>query len=251
MKKIALACALLASGSILYAQSKKELQNEVSQLKAETQTLKREIEELKKPMNLQLTDKHKKASYGLGVLVASNLKPQTGDSILIDVMIEGIKSVFKNEPLLMQPQECSSIVQQYMQETAAVISTKMRGEGQRFLMENKTKEGVMTTPSGLQYKVITKGTGKAPAATDKATVHYTGKLLDGTIFDSSVERGSPATFGVTQVIAGWTEALQLMHEGDKWILFIPENIGYGERGNGRQIPPYSTLIFELELIKVN
>ena len=101
MKKIALACALLASGSILYAQSKKELQNEVSQLKAETQTLKREIEELKKPMNLQLTDKHKKASYGLGVLVASNLKPQTGDSILIDVMIEGIKSVFKNEPLLM------------------------------------------------------------------------------------------------------------------------------------------------------
>jgi FKBP-type peptidyl-prolyl cis-trans isomerase FklB len=90
-----------------------------------------------------------------------------------------------------------------------------------------------------------------PTTNDKVTVHYTGKLLDGTVFDSSVQRGSPATFGVTQVIAGWVEALQLMHEGDKWILFIPEEIGYGDRGNGPQIPPYSTLVFELELIKVN
>ena len=127
----------------------------------------------------------------------------------------------------------------------------MRGEGQRFLAENKTKEGVKTTASGLQYKVITAGNGKAPIVTDKVTVHYTGKLTDGTIFDSSVARGTPYTTGLTQVIGGWTEALQLMHEGDKWIIFIPENLGYGSRGSGAQIPPYSVLIFELELIKVN
>ena len=151
----------------------------------------------------------------------------------------------------MQQQECSNIVQQYMQAVATERSVKMRGEGQRFLDENKTKEGVKVTASGLQYKVITSGKGKMPITSDQVTVHYTGNLLDGTVFDSSVQRGSPAIFGVTQVIAGWIEALQLMHEGDKWILFIPDNLAYGERGKGAQIPPYTTLIFELELIKVN
>ena len=210
--------------------------------------------ELKKPtpvLPIVLTDKHKKASYGLGVLVGSNLKMQGGDSLALDELIAGIKNVFKNEPLLMQQQECSSIVQQYMQEASAVKATKARGEGQRFLTENKKKEGILTTASGLQYQVVTKGKGKAPMTSDQVTVHYTGKLLDGTVFDSSVQRGSPATFGVTRVISGWTEALQLMHEGDKWILFIPDNIAYGEQGRPPQIPPFSVLVFELELIKVN
>ncbi len=250
MKKI-IFCVALFAGSSLFAQSKKDLQNEITRLKTETQTLIKDIEELKKPVEVQLTDKHKKASYGLGVLVASNLKSQGGDSLVLDVMIEGIKDVFNDKPLLMQQQECSNIVQQYMQTVAEVRSTEMRGEGQRFLAENKTKAGVTTTASGLQYKVITTGKGKMPITSDKVTVHYTGNLLDGTVFDSSVQRGSPATFGVTQVIGGWTEALQLMHEGDKWLLFIPDNLAYGERGSGGQIAPYSTLIFEVELIKVN
>ena len=250
MKKYIFCVALLAS-STLFAQSKKELQNEVERLKTETQTFKKEIEGLKKPVEVQLTDKHKKASYGLGVLVASNVKMQSGDSLSLDALIEGIKDVFKNEPLLMQQQECSSIVQQYMLEVAELRSSKASAEGQHFLAENKTKEGVKTTASGLQYKVITAGTGNSPLATDKATVHYTGTLIDGTVFDSSVQRGTPATFKLNEVIAGWTEALQLMREGDKWILFIPDNIGYGARGRGAQIPPYSTLVFELELIKVN
>ncbi len=249
MKKIIFCISLFAS-TTLFAQSKKELQNEVTQLKNETLTLRKQVEELKKQPEIQLTDKHKKASYGLGVLVASNVKMQGGDSLVLDAMLEGIKDVFKNEPLLMEQQECSGIVQQYMQEAAEAKSTKMRQEGQLFLAENKTKEGVKTTASGLQYKVITAGKGKTPIATDKVTVHYTGKLIDGTVFDSSVERGSPYTTGVTNVIGGWIEALQLMHEGDKWILFIPENLGYGSRGSGA-IPPYSALIFEVELIKVN
>ena len=128
---------------------------------------------------------------------------------------------------------------------------KAREEGERFLLENKAKAGVTTTASGLQYQVLTVGKGKTPTTNDQVTVHYTGKLLDGTEFDSSVRRGSPATFGVTQVIAGWTEALQLMHEGDKWVLFIPENLAYGDQGAGSQIPPYATLVFEIELIKIN
>jgi FKBP-type peptidyl-prolyl cis-trans isomerase len=250
MKKFLFVVCFIGCYSMVVGQSKKELLAQVTQLKTETQNLKKEIEDLKNPL-VQLTDKHKKASYGLGVLVASNVKAQVGDSLALDVMIVAIKDVFNNKTLLMPQQECSSLVQQYMQESAMLKSGKAREEGQRFLAENKSKAGIVTTTSGLQYQVVSSGKGKIPTTSDQVTVHYTGKLLDGTVFDSSVQRGSPATFGVTQVIAGWTEALQLMHEGDKWILFIPQNLAYGDRGAGGQIPPYATLIFEIELIKVN
>jgi FKBP-type peptidyl-prolyl cis-trans isomerase FklB len=250
MKNLALTSILIVVNSIAFAQSKKELQSQVNQLKVESQNLKKEMEGLKNPV-LQLTDKHTKASYGLGVLVASNIKAQGGDSLSLDVIVAAIKDVFNNKTLLIQQQECSSIVQQYMQEASKLKSMKAREESQRFLLENKTKPGVTTTASGLQYQVLTVGKGKKPTTNDQVTVHYTGKLLDGTEFDSSVRRGSPATFGVTQVIAGWTEALQLMREGDKWVLFIPENLAYGDRGAGSQIPPYATLVFEIELIKIN
>jgi FKBP-type peptidyl-prolyl cis-trans isomerase FklB len=250
MKNFALTTILIFVNSFTFAQSKKELQSQVLQLTEESKNLKKEVENLKKPV-LQVTDKHTKASYGLGVLIASNIKAQGGDSLSLDVIVAAIKDVFNNKPLLMQQQECSSIVQQYMQEASMLKSMKAREEGERFLLENKTKAGVNTTATGLQYQVLTVGKGKTPTPNDQVTVHYTGKLLDGTEFDSSVRRGSPATFGVTQVIAGWTEALQLMHEGDKWVLFIPENLAYGDRGAGSQIPPYATLVFEIELIKIN
>ena len=125
-----------------------------------------------------------------------------------------------------------------------------KAAGEKFLAENKTKEGVVTTPSGLQYKIITKGTGAIPADSSKVKVNYKGTLIDGTLFDSSIKRGQPATFGVSQVIPGWVEALQLMPEGAKWKLYIPSELAYGAQGAGEMIPPHSTLIFEVELLKV-
>ena len=123
-------------------------------------------------------------------------------------------------------------------------------EGEAFLDENKKKEGVTTLPSGLQYKVLKSGAGKTPKATDKVTTHYRGTLIDGTVFDSSYDRGEPTTFPVGGVIRGWTEALQLMKEGDKWQLYVPAQLGYGERGAGGKIGPNTTLLFEIELLKV-
>ena len=245
MRILALCVALLFT-SVVQAQSKKELQAEVDRLKAQVFELKKV-----KEVNIDTSNIHQQASYGLGVLIASNLKPQAGDSIILDLIVAGLKDVFQNKPLKMDQQQCSGIVQQYMQQNMEKKSSRSKAESQAFLDKNKTQEGVQVTASGLQYKVITTGSGKAPLASDNVTVHYIGKLTDGTVFDNSVERGEPATFGVGQVIPGWTEALQLMHEGDKWLLFIPHDLAYGEQGAGGVIPPYATLIFEVELIKVN
>jgi len=229
----------------LIGQSKKELSAEVAKLKAE-------IVELNKPKVPNLDNENKRASYGLGVLVASNVRSQGGDSLDLESLYFGIQDVFTKKNLQIDQEECSMIVQTYMQAAMEKKVVAMKAEEKAFLSANKLKPGVKETASGLQYQIITSGTGKTPTADDEVTVHYEGKLIGATEpFDSSIKRGEPATFGVGQVIAGWTEALQLMKEGDKWMLFIPSDLGYGERGAGGQIPPYATLIFEVELIKVN
>jgi len=244
-------CLALTISVAAVAQSKKELQTQVNTQQAEITSLKSQIEKMKEPKEADISNDAKKASYGLGVLMSSTLKRQGGDSLVLESLIAGITDVFKGNTLKIPEQECSSFVQSYMQQAMEKKTVAMKEGGVKFLNENKTKEGVKTTASGLQYKVVTSGKGKMPNAESSVTVHYTGKLIDGTVFDSSVERGSPATFGVSQVIAGWTEAMQLMHEGDKWMLYIPSELGYGERGAGGQIPPHSALIFEVELIKVD
>jgi len=250
MRLIVFSLAMLIS-SLGWAQSKKELAASNAALTAQLTALKAEVESLKKPKEADLNNKHEKASYALGVLVGTNLKSQGGDSLNVDALNIGISDVFQNRAPKIDQQACMPIVQQYMQEAAEKKNAQFVEASKVYLDENRKKPGVKETASGLQYQVITAGKGKMPSASDKVTVHYTGKLTDGTVFDSSVERNEPATFGVSEVIPGWTEALQLMHEGDKWLLTIPYSLAYGERGAGQEIPPYSTLIFEVELIKVN
>ena len=146
--------------------------------------------------------------------------------------------------------EAREIVNKYFEELEAKMGAVAIEQGQAFLEENKKGPGVVVLPSGLQYEIIKEGTGKKPKATDQVRCHYEGTLIDGTLFDSSIQRGEPAVFGVNQVIPGWVEALQLMPEGSKWKLYIPSELGYGARGAGEMIPPHSTLIFEVELLEV-
>lgn len=249
--RLSVFCIALLLNTALFAQSKKELLTQVNTLKAEIGGLKAEIAELKKPKEVDLSNDHKKASYGLGVLMATKVKQQGGDSLDAEAMGAAMKDVFQSKMLKMNEQECMAVVQPYMQKAMERKSNESKLAGKAFLEANKTKEGIVVTASGLQYKTLASGKGKTPAATDNVTVHYTGKLIDGTVFDSSVTAGKPATFGVSGVIPGWTEVLQLMHEGDKWLVFIPAELAYGDQGAGGQIPPFATLIFEIELIKVN
>jgi FKBP-type peptidyl-prolyl cis-trans isomerase len=242
--RLSIVVIVLLTSVSSYSQSKKELAAEVNSLKAQ-------IAELKKPKVADTSDIHKKASYGLGVVIASNLKMQGGDSLDIETVNIALSDTYLGKPLLMDRDKSAAVVQGYMQKAMEQRALKLEAESKAFLDANKTKEGVKVTASGLQYKVLTAGNGKVPTATDKVTVNYVGKLVDGTEFDSSYSGAEPATFVVNQVIPGWTEALQLMREGDKWQLFIPSNLAYGEQGAGGQIPPNATLIFEVELLKVN
>jgi FKBP-type peptidyl-prolyl cis-trans isomerase FklB len=206
----------------VFGQSKTELESKIKSLQAE-------LEQLKKSKDVELNDAVKRASYGMGVLIATNIKNQGADSINTEAFTAGILDIFGNRTLKIDQQQCNAEVQQYMTGISERKAKRLRSVGEKFLEANKLKPNIKVTNSGLQYEVVTRGTGKQPtSAADKVTVHYTGKLIDGTIFDSSVQRGQPATFGLNQVITGWTEGLQLMKEGDKFLFYIPYNLGYGE-----------------------
>jgi len=204
----------------------------------------------------ELTDRKDKESYSLGYQFGRNLKFQ-GVDIDIDVYTSGIRDALNGKEPRMTPEEIRATIsglQQRVnvarQEALKAQAEKNLSEGKDFLAQNGKNEGVNTLSSGLQYKVLTEGSGKTPQKTDSVTVHYRGTLIDGTEFDSSISRDRPQTFRVDGVIAGWTEALQLMKAGAKWQLFIPPELAYGERGMPPRIPPNSTLIFEVELIAV-
>lgn len=189
-------------------------------------------------------------SYSLGVSIANNLKQGNLDDVNIDVMAQGMKDFFANKPA-MTVQACEGAIQTYMSGKEKAKGSENEAKGQAFLAANQKKEGVTTTASGLQYKVIKMGTGAKPTLNDKITAHYHGTLIDGTVFDSSVDRGQPASFPVSGVIPGWTEALQLMPVGSKWTLYLPSNLAYGEKGPGGKIGPNSALVFDVELISID
>jgi FKBP-type peptidyl-prolyl cis-trans isomerase FklB len=201
------------------------------------------------------TDKEK-ISYSIGMNLGGSLKR---DSIEVDpdMLAKGLKDSYGGGKTLLTEDQARQAIEGFQKtlmakqaETMQKLSEKNKADGEKFLAENAKKEGVKTLPSGLQYKEIAPGTGKSPKTTDTVTTHYKGTLIDGTEFDSSYKRGEPVSFPVSGVIAGWTEALQLMKEGAKWQLFVPSNLAYGERGAGREIGPNATLIFEVELISV-
>ena len=204
----------------------------------------------------QLKDKKDKVSYAIGLDVGNAMKKQSID-INTDIFMMGLKDALAGGKKLMSDEEIRETMTAFSHEMAEKqkenmkkLAEKNKQEGDAFLAENKKKEGVKTLESGLQYKIITEGAGKTPKAGDTVTVNYRGTLIDGTEFDSSYKRGQPATFPVSGVIKGWTEALQLMKEGAKWQLFIPANLAYGDKGAGGTIGPNAVLIFEVELISV-
>lgn len=182
--------------------------------------------------------------------IGQNLASMGVDTLEFADFLNGLKSVLSGEKTELTHAEAQKIVNEYFNELSEKAYAKTKESGEAFLEANKKREGVVTLPSGLQYEVINTGLGKKPLATDKVQCHYEGTLIDGTVFDSSIKRGQPAVFGVSQVIAGWVEALQLMSEGSKWRLYIPQELAYGAHGAGESIPPYSALIFDVELIKV-
>ena len=198
-----------------------------------------------------------KLSYALGLGIGRQLSQMGAADLNIDDFAQAVKDMIDGKEPQVATAEAQQIVEDFCRKQEerqrAEAAEKYKGaksEGEKYLSENAKKEGVVTLPSGLQYQVLKEGNGKSPKATDKVVCHYEGMLIDGTMFDSSVLRGEPATFPLNGVIAGWTEGLQLMKEGAKYRFFIPYQLGYGERGAGASIPPFATLVFDVELIEV-
>jgi FKBP-type peptidyl-prolyl cis-trans isomerase FklB len=226
MKKIVLVLTFITSVNYIFAQN--DTTNRQSELTNETDSL----------------------SYAAGVGVAMSLMSAGIDSLNLELVLEALKDMYENGRPKMDPNAANLLITKFVSKKQQEKATEAASEGIKFLEENKKKEGVVTTESGLQYKVIKEGTGPKPVDGQKVKTHYEGRLIDGTKFDSSYDRGEPTSFGINQVIKGWTEALKLMSVGSKYELYIPYQLAYGERGTGGSIPPYATLIFTVELLDI-
>ena len=191
-----------------------------------------------------------KVSYALGLSLGQNMASSGVKTIEFDDLVAGMKAIMNKEKPAISFDEAQEVLNTFFSELEAQVAGKAKEEGEAFLAANAKREGVIVTTSGLQYEVLTAAEGKKPKATDKVKVHYEGTLIDGTVFDSSYRRGEAISFGLNQVIKGWTEGVQLMSVGAKYKFFIPYNLAYGERGAGAQIPPYAALIFTVELLGI-
>lgn len=242
--------AAVLTSTLSLAQKKKELLEQVAQLKAKMTEIQQQLDEAQAEKKVNLDDELQKFSYSFGLTIGNNLKTIGYDSLAYQAVAVALQDVMKGNEKMDQ-QAAQQYVQTAFQKLEEEEGKRQSAEGVAFLAENAKKEGVQVTESGLQYTVITEGSGPVPVATDKVKVHYSGMLIDGTVFDSSVERGEPIVFGVTGVIKGWQEALQLMPVGSKWKVYIPQELGYGARGaGGGAIPPYAALIFDVELLAI-
>lgn len=191
-----------------------------------------------------------KISYALGLGIGQQIKNMHIEGFSIEDFSQSIRDIIEGNPTAMSSREAQQMLNEYFEKQAKEQAQQAIAEGKVFLEENARRPEVTQTKSGLQYEVLSEGSGRSPKATDTVRCHYEGRLLDGSVFDSSYQRGEPADFVLNQVIAGWTEGVQLMKEGAKYRFFIPYLLAYGERGAGSSIPPYSTLVFDVELIKV-
>ena len=191
-----------------------------------------------------------KISYALGLGIGQQIKNMHIEGFSIEDFSQSIRDIIEGNPTAMSSREAQQMLNEYFEKQAKEQAQQAIAEGKVFLEENARRPEVTQTKSGLQYEVLSEGSGRSPKATDTVRCHYEGRLLDGSVFDSSYQRGEPADFGLNQVIAGWTEGVQLMKEGAKYRFLIPYLLAYGERGAGSSIPPYSTLVFDVELIKV-
>jgi len=237
---------ILLSFQFVQAQSKKELKAELEVLKNRNATLEDSLKKEVTDFNIAMHQ----ISYALAMNIATNIKQQGFlDSLHVPSFQQAFYDVRYGQEK-MEPMEAGALIKTFINEVSEKRAAALKAEGRNFLAKNKEKEGIITTETGLQYENITSGEGATPGSNDRVKVHYEGKLIDGTIFDSSYKRGEPAVLSVNGVIAGWTEALQLMKTGDKWKLYIPYNLAYGERGAGNDIPPFTTLLFDIELISI-
>ena len=232
MKKRILIVACLAIGTLNYSYAQKK------KTKSKTMT------------EQKFASTIDSVSYSIGVTIAKNLKSQGIDTLNTVLLSQAFTDVFHDAKLLVTPEQADQLLQQYFTSLQKNKGEKNLKEGEKFLEENKKKSGIVSLPSGLQYQVLKEGTGPKPKETDKVTTHYHGTLINGTVFDSSVDRGQPATFPVNGVIKGWVEALQLMPVGSKWKLFVPPSLAYGEAGAPPTIGPNSVLIFDVELLSI-
>jgi len=191
-----------------------------------------------------------KVSYALGLSLGNNLLGSGVNALDYAQLAQGIQDVMEQNKPKMTYEEAQTVINDFFQTLQAKAGGQAQSEGIAFLEENSKRAGIVTLASGLQYEILSEGTGATPKASDTVNVHYHGTLIDGKVFDSSVNRGEPATFGVTQVISGWVEALQLMPVGSKWKLYIPSELAYGAQGAGQAIAPHTALIFEVELLSI-
>ncbi len=210
---------------------------------------KQEMQAEAAPAATSLTTDADRFSYGLGMVIGERVLKQYSE-VDYALLIEGMKAQHQSQVTLITIEDAGAALAGYAQQQLAIQTEANKMKGATYLAENASKEGVIVTESGLQYSVVTQGDGAKPTATDQVTVHYRGTLIDGTEFDSSYSRGEPATFGLNQVIPGWTEGVQLMNVGSKYLFVVPHELGYGERGAGGSIGPFETLIFEVELIEI-